>query len=108
MMTVRKQEEMLAIRKQEEKCFMRAFRSYILPFVKASKTHQVILKKDNSKTVYFEFHEENGVTTTRTFPDDLIFAYQIAINAIYEETSGENPKYTIQADENSAVVTFNL
>lgn len=105
-MSIKKQEEMIAIRKHEEKCFMRAFRSYILPFVKASKTHQVVLKKDKSKTVYFEFNEETGVKTTRTFPDDLIFAYQIAVDAIYKQTSEENSMFTIQADENSAIVTL--
>ena len=105
-MSIKKQEEMLAIRKQEEKCFMRAFRSYILPFVKAPKTHQVVLKKDKSKTLYFEFNEETGVKTTRTFPDDLIFAYQIAVDAIYKQTSEENSMFTIQADETSAIVTL--
>ena len=99
---------MISIRKQEEKCFMRAFRSYILPFVKDSKEQKVILKKDqkDGKTVYFEFAEENGVITKRSFPDDLIFAYQIAVDAIYDATKCEDPDFSIQADENAATVTL--
>ena len=97
---------MVSIRKQEEKCFMRAFRMYMVPFMKSSKEQKVIIKKDSSATVYFEFPEENGVITTRRFPDDLIFAYQIAVDAIYDETKSENSDFSIQADEDSAIVTL--
>lgn len=97
---------MTSIRKQEEKCFLRAFCTYMVPFIRNSKEQKVILKKDASLTVYFEFYEENGVTTIRNFPDDLIFAYNIAVDAICNEAKSGNSDFSIQEGENSATVTL--
>lgn len=109
---------MISVRKQEENCFMRAFKTYMVPFMKTAKERKVIIRKDKSGTAFFEFTEENGVITTRRFPDDLIFAYKIAVDAIYdstkpspmetEKTTKTNmPEYTIQAYEDFAVVALN-
>lgn len=108
---------MISIRKQEENCFMRAFKTYMVPFMKDSKEQKVIIRKDDSGTAFFEFTEENGVTTTRRFPEDLLFAYKIAVDAIYDSTK-PNPmktenftktskkEYSIQAYEDYAIVTL--
>ena len=90
-----------SIRKEEMRCFLRAFKSFMLDFVKDA----VILKRDVTGTVFFEFCEENGVITTRRFPDDLIFAYAIAVDAIYEWAKKDST-VTINADENSAKVSI--
>lgn len=94
----------MSIRKHEERNFMRAFEDYIVPFMKDSKEQKVIIKKDKGDTAVFEFTEENGVVTERRFPDDLLFAYQIAVDAIYDSTKADKPEYSIQADDDYAVV----
>jgi hypothetical protein len=96
---------MISIREQEKKCFAQAFRVYIIPFVRKLENKQVILRKDTSDTVFFEFTEDNGVKTIRKFEEDLIFAYNIAVDAIYEMTR-KDEKLQIAAYENYAVVNI--
>jgi hypothetical protein len=58
----------------------------------------VILKKDSSNTVYFEFAEENGVKTTRHFEEDLMFAYGIAVEAVYDQSKKDTKIQIVEYD----------
>lgn len=103
---------MNAVREAEKKCFMKAFKDYIVPYMNKAKDKKVILRKDLTNTVFFEFVEENELVTTVRFPDDLLFAFRIAVDAIYDSTKPDHtktnykPEYSIQAYEDYAIVTL--
>lgn len=92
------------IRKLEMKSFERAFRAYMLPFVRNAKDKEVTLKKDSSYTVFFEFTEENGVKTTRRFEEDLIFAYSIAREVMREMSNKGDSITVLETDDDYTIV----
>lgn len=74
----------ISIRNEEKRVFLKAFLTYIYPFVEEANA-VAITKATDGVSVEFEFHEHNDIKTTRRFEDDLIFAHKIAVEAIEEE-----------------------
>ncbi len=86
-----------SIRNEEKRVFLKAFLDYICPFAEKANAVAIIKAKDGI-SVEFEFHESNGIITTRRFEEDLIFAHKIAIEAINEEAK-KRENWEIHEDE---------
>ena len=91
-----------SIREEEKRNFIRAFVTYMQEFLQDANHHEVKLKKSKDGSVYFEF-EEGDTIITRFFEEDIMFAYSIAIEAIYEYAKATG-RLCIMADEEQAWV----
>lgn len=87
----------ISMKNEEKRLFLQAFLTYICPFAEKANAVAIVKAKDGI-SVEFEFHESNGIITTRRFEEDLIFAHKIAIEAIKEEAK-ERENWEIHKDE---------
>ena len=91
-----------SIRVEQRKCFVKAFTTYMQGFMHKAVDHEVIFKRTPEGNVYFEFNE-GEVIVSRYFEEDIVFSYNIAIQAIYEYAR-KTGMFCIMADEDQATV----
>lgn len=72
------------IRSEEKRAFLKAFFAYMYPFMEEENA-VAITKATDGVSVEFVFREHHKIKTTRRFDEDLVFAHEIAIEAIEEE-----------------------